>query len=470
MNNNTLKRAIVPILLILTITVIACYFIVTEYNRERRAAIKAQTEAEKGAEEEDEQEELVDMESLEYQVTGVLIAKDTEEKTVTLRPVANGNDFLLKYDGTTQFLGTYGNSLSMDQLRLGDIVDANYSVHSGKLKTLSLAEDSWTMTDISKFEINEKRKQMVIGDDTLKIDDGLVISYGQELAELMDVTDTDTLTVKGVDRKVCSVIVERGHGYIRIKNDAYFVGGWLEVGTDIIKPITSEMLVPVPEGTYHVKVSHKGYAGQKDMTIERDKEEILDLDEIDIEEVAIGHVRFEIEPDYAQLFVDDEITDFDDRVPLEFGIHKVHVELAGYESVDTNIKILSDYANVEITLEKADDDTSGTASSSTYMGPPAVTSSSTDTYSTTNLWDTSSSSTSTVVVSDTRQIYVEAPVGAEVYLDGNYIGIAPTNTNKVTGQHVLTLSKSGYTTKSYTINIDSDDRDVTFSFSDLIAE
>jgi len=462
---NVFQRALVPILFIALITVVAIYCITTEYNKEKR-----QQNLQNNKEEPPSEEELVDMNSLEYQVTGVLLNIDTDESSVTVRPVDGSKDFLLNYDGTTTITGRHGNSISLSQLKLGEIVDVKYSVHSGKLKNIGVSDKAFVMTDVSKFEFNEKKKSLTIGDDTFKIDDNLVISYGDKLAKLMDVTSSDTLSVRGIDRKVYSVVVEQGHGYIRLKNDAYFVGGWLEVGQEIIKPITSEMLVPVPEGKYHVKVTHKGYAGEKDMLIERDKESVLDLDKIEIEEVAVSHVEFKIDPDYALLYIDGEMTEYTERVPIEYGIHKIHVELAGYESVDTNIKVLSEYANVEITLEEATDSTSSSSSSSTNMAPPSTSSSSTMGI----LSPSSSSSTDTAgseyVVSGDKQIYVEAPVGAEVYLDGNYVGIAPAHTPKVTGQHVLTLSKSGYTTKSYTINVSNDDRDVTFSFSDLIAE
>lgn len=454
MKSSSFSKAIVPLLLILTLTVIACYFILNEYSKEKHdKTLNQMINHEESKETDDNSGDLA---KLEYETTGILIEKNTDDRELIFRPVEAGKDYLLAYDGTTAIYGKHGNSITLDQLRLGDIVDVAYSVHNGKLKRISLSDMAWTMTEVSKFTINEKRKQMTIGDDTFKIGDDLVVSYGESLAKLMDITEHDTLTVKGIDRKISSIIVDRGHGYLRLTNDAYFVGGWIEVGNDIIKPVTSEMLLPVPEGSYHVKISNRGYAGQKDMIIERDKEEILDLDEIEIEEVSIGHVEFEISPDYAQLYVDDEITDFDERVPLEFGVHKIKVTLAGYETVNTNIKILSDYASVKIALEKSDEESKSSSSNSS------------STSSSSTALDTSS--TASVILSEMRQLYVEAPVGAEVYLDGNYIGVAPTHTNKVTGQHVLTLSKDGYGTKSYTINVDSDDRDVTYSFSDLIAE
>lgn len=465
MNGDTFRRALVPILFISVITAIAIYCITNAYKNDRRKAAR-QAQEEQVSEQVKDSDELVDMNSLEYSIAGVLIVKDEEKKSVTISPIDGGKNFLLEYDGTTSIYGKHGNALSMDQIPLGEIVNVTYSVHNGKLKTIQVSENAFTMSGISKFEINEKRKSLTIGDDTYKLSGDVVVSYGDNLAELMDVTDLDTIAVKGVDRTVYSIVVESGHGYLRLKNDEYFVGGWLEIGQDIIKPISSEMLVPVPEGKYHVKVTNKGYAGEKDMIIERDKEATLDLDEVEIQEVEIGHVAFKINPDYAQLLIDGEITEYTERVPLEYGIHKVHVELAGYQSVDTNIKILNEYADVEISLEKESSSSSSSSSSTS-------TASYTDTSSSNYVGDTSSSSSSstdTVVISENRQMYVESPEGAEVYLDGNYIGIAPAHTNKVTGQHVITLSKTGYVTKSYTINVDNDDRDVTFSFSDLIAD
>lgn len=462
MSNKTLQKALVPIILIIMITLVACYFIITEYNEQKKASRNPNqnTVSEAGDE---AKEDVVGLDELSYDCTGTLLDKNEEEGTVTIRPIDGGDDFLLKYDGTTKFMAKHGNSITTQQLMLGEIVDVTYSVHSGKLRSVRISESAWTMTDVTDFLVNEKRKTMDIGDETFKIEDDLVISYGDRLAKLMDITEYDSLIVKGCDRKVSAIIVDRGHGYIRLMNDSYFVGGWIEIGQDIIKPVTSEMLVPVPEGKYHVKVTNKGYAGQEDMVIERDKEVVLDLAKVEIEEVAIGHIEFKINPDYAQLMIDGEMTEFTERVPLEYGVHKVHVELAGYKSVDTNIKIASEYANVEITLEE---DNETDSSSVTNKLPP--TSSSSSSFETSS--SSSSSDSSQVVVSDTNQIYVEAPEGAEVYLDGNYIGIAPAHTGKVTGQHVLTLSRNGYETKSYTIMVDNSDRDVTFSFSDLIAE
>ena len=290
----------------------------------------------------------------------------------------------------------------------------------------------------------------------------------------MDITELDTLTIKGYNRKICSVLIEKGHGYLRLLNDAYFVGGWIEVGQAVIKPITSEMLLPVPEGSYTVRLTNKGYAGQKNIKIVRDQETEIDLSEIDIEEVAIGHIAFHITPDYAQLYVDGDMTDFTERVPLEFGIHQIRVELPGYETVETNIKVGSEFANIDIELdeetEEAESASSSSSAKSSSSSSRSGSFSSSSESSSSSSSTTSASSSSTAVLSENKKMYVEGPSEAEVYLDGNYIGIAPVSTAKVTGSHVITLSRNGYQTKSYTVNIDNDGNDVTFSFSELVTQ
>ena len=65
------------------------------------------------------------------------------------------------------------------------------------------------------------------------------------------------------------------------------------------------------------------------------------------------------------------------------------------------------------------------------------------------------------------KVHVDSPEGAEVYLDGNYVGIVPCSFKKTSGAHVITLRKTGYTTRSYTIQVDEEDKDISYSFAEL---
>ena len=66
------------------------------------------------------------------------------------------------------------------------------------------------------------------------------------------------------------------------------------------------------------------------------------------------------------------------------------------------------------------------------------------------------------------KVYIDAPEGVEAYIDGNYVGITPVSFNKTAGSYVVTLRKTGYQTRSYTLQIDDEEKDVNYSFTELV--
>ncbi len=526
-----MKKATVPIILIAILTIFGIYLVAKEYTQTGRHKNNTAASSENEAvPEESSDPELENTGKSDASVSvfdAVLSGADYGFRTLTLKDPKSSKIAELSYDGTTEFFDRFGQSVTAKELPIGEILYVGYSADNGKLKYAGVNEDYFLLSNVEKYSVDEKKHIFSIGDTPYKYTDDVFIYSDEGKGEWMDLTDLDILSVRGKDREIYSIAVERGHGYIRIINDSYFVGGWIEVGKEIIKPITEDMLLPAPEGEFHVRLTNKGYAGEEDLTIVRNKETVLDLGKIEIEEVAIGHVEFNIVPDYAQLFIDGEITDYEERIPLEYGIHRIKIEAAGYEPVTTNIKVGSDYANVDITLDLDDSEAgsaSGSDSQTPFNGSTRTTSdpvsgqtltvsgtgsgsgasgnsntsgnsgASNNTGTSNNIGisnntgisgnigisgNTGSSSDITQIIADTllnsvisnnKKIFVQEPAGTDVYLDGNYIGVAPASTNKVTGMHVITLSRSGYVTKSYTVNIENDGNDITFSFSALNPE
>lgn len=466
-----MNKIVLPTILILILTSVICVFIASEYSntvREKNAAynkLNGQTTEEQAETEETTEELTGGKKRLMSDDTVILTGKNLSENELIFKNIRGGSAKPLSFDGRTTFLSKHGSPLTASEIEVGDIVDISFSTNNALLSEVKQSEKIWENKGISKFEIDEKKKTIKVGDDLFKLNNNLYVASNGLRAELMDVTGLDVITIKGIDKDIYSIKIDKGHGYIRVLNDSYFVGGWIEIGQDIIKILTEDMLIPVPEGDYDIKVTNKGYVGRESITVERDKETKLDLSKVDIEEVAIGHVQFDITPDYAQLYVDGIMTDFEERVPLEYGIHSVRAELAGYETVNVNIRVGSEFANIDIELDEElekDKDSSSSSSSSNSLSSTDNSSSSTDTSGVIN-----SSTSVASVISDNKKLYVEGPEGVEVYFDGTYIGIAPCSTNKVTGNHTVTLSKSGYNTKSYTINIENDGNDLTMSFSEL---
>ena len=384
----------------------------------------------------------------------VVMAVNQEEKTITLRNTDLQRNYTLDYSQATRITDRYGSSLSIAQVKAGDLVQVTFLKNKKRLNTLSLCSgEAWTYEKVTEYAVNRNTRVLTLGTDSYKIgDDTLIFSQGKPI-DWMDLNDVDVLTVNGIEQHVYSIVVEKGHGYLRLENDTYFVGGWIEVGESLISPITQDMLLTVPEGDYQVLLTNNGNRGIKNISIKRGEELDLDIGDIEIEETKIGRVVFSVTPGNASIYVDGGLVDVETPLELEYGIHQMIAGAEGYDTMTRYINVGEELANLDIRLEKTST-VSGNSSSNNSDK------------------NTAASGTGSVIsTTDQGQYHVmiTAPEKVELYVDGNYIGITPISFKKVAGSHVITLRKDGYVTRSYTIQVDEEQKDISYSFADLTA-
>ena len=373
--------------------------------------------------------------------TAVLVSKNNDE-TLTFMNIETGKNYTLSYTGATTIWDKYKEAMSMEQLSEGDIVDVKFLKTKKKVADITLHKDAFIYTDVTKYEINELTRTFTIVKEAFSYDKNVVIvSDGREI-DLMDLNDTDSLSVQGIGSTIYSVSVDKGHGYLKLANDEYFVGGWIEIGSSMIRPITEDMLLVVPEGKYDILFTNKGNSGTKQVTIRRDEEVTVDIGDFEIKEIQYGKVIFTLNPADASLYIDGKLIDTSSAISLEYGIHQLIAVASGYDTMTKYIKVGQESAGVSITMEKeASDDTEK---------------------------EDEKEEEDTIDISSYYKVYIDTPEGVEVYLDGNYVGISPVSFAKKPGTHTITLRKNGYVTRSYTIEIDKEEKDVTYSFADLL--
>ena len=322
-------------------------------------------------------------------------------------------------------------------------MDIRFLKSKKHLTSLKLSDRAWIYEGASRYEINTVRGEVSIGSETYKLTSNTqFLSEGRNI-ESMDLNPSDVLTFAGIDSQVLTIRVDKGHGYLRLENDENFVGGWIEIGQAQVQRITEDMLIPVPEGSYQVYISHRGGGGVKNVEIRRNEETLLDIGDLEVPEPQSGMVLFSLTPSSAELYIDGEPVDPSGPVTLEYGLHQMIVRAAGYQSVTQYIRVGQESAAVDVELD---------ANETTE----------TDT-------ESSEESSQTEVTDNYYKVYIDAPEGAEVYLDGNYMGISPCSFAKTEGTHVVTLRKTGYTTRSYTIQVDGEQKDISFSFAELVS-
>ena len=360
-------------------------------------------------------------------------------------------------DPDTQVQSTYVEPMadSYDEALLVDINTDESTIRFYNLqaqRTYTLQYDSATRikNGITDFEINSASRTMTYGADQYQIAKNAMILSGGSLLEANEIQPADTLKVVSKDHRIMGITVERGHGYVRLSGQDNFVDGFVEIGTAVIKRVTEEMLLVVPEGDYTLYISKNGMAGSEDISVKAGEETLVDVSKFEVnKDKETGKIIFTISPAKAELYIDQEKTLYDEPVELTCGIHQIRVQADGYKTLTQYIKVGTATANLNVELEESDgkDDEKDTTSTVT----PSVSKNSID-------------------ASDGYRVYIEAPTSAELYVDGAYVGIIPTDFAKKEGTHIISLRKDGCQTRSYTLEIDDTKKDVRYSFSDLVSK
>lgn len=396
-----------------------------------------------------------------YSDTSVVTGVNTSSSLITFQNLETGLRYTLSYDNLTFFTDSYDKGMVVSEVKPGMICNISFDREGKMLQSLTVSGDFYSRSNVDAFKFYNKGTRMEYLGDKYEIDENVVIMSGSSEIRVEEIAEDDIITVNGKDHRIYSIMLEKGHGYVRLENDDYFLDGYIEIGKDIRK-ITEDMMVMVPEGNYDILISNRGTTGVKNVTVGRNQEVTLDLSDIEIK-IDYSMVSISVEPEGAKVFIDGEkVTSIDTPVKLQYGIHEIIIRADGYETLSRYISVGSPTADVSFKLDKMDEDLDEKESKNSQSTSSGDTSS-----------DTSSEGNSGTTEGQTEntagaKIYIDAPANAEVYVDGNYVGIAPTSFLKKGQSMVITLRKAGCQTRSYTINIDDLENDSHYSFSDLL--
>lgn len=409
------------------------------------------------------------------------------KKRITFYNLALGRHYTLSYRGINSIKDKNGEELAVSQLQVGDLVIDSFVKEEKQLRTIQLKKDAFVTSGISDYEINKTARTMRIDGKPYQLGKYVFVLANGKDAQLEDINPADVLKVSGTDRVVSSIVVEKGHGYIRLSGEEYFIGGWIEVGEDLIRPISEEMLLTVPEGEYDVTVTNKGIGGVKHVVVEANKEANVDLSDLKGSEVKEGKILFTLTPANAYLSIDGKEVDISSPVTLEYGIHQMELKAEGYKTMIKYMKVSSPLANINIEMEQGKDDVEAVSGNSVQRKNPAGGSASANNLSSdagaqsgtqqpyTNkgssfIGDEQEPDRQIEDSSQGSRVSIEAPKDAQLYLDGSYIGVTPASFAKVSGTHEVSLRREGYQTRSYTLYFDDGDNNLTYSLADLVEE
>lgn len=420
------------------------------------------------------------------ELTGVVRAVDAEAKVITIGDIQSDTIVKLSYNGGTKVLNRFDEDVTMSKMIVGTIVDVKYNSNFNKLYQIQDSKDAWTYKNVDKMKVQREKNIITLGESNYGYKDDLVVVSDNEIISFLEVLSKDQLDIRGIDDQIYSIVVTKGHGYIRFTGYDAFVGGSVSIGVGTYLPVTENMNVVMREGTYKLKMVNGELIGTKNVAVARDQEVTVDMSEFKISNDRVGEVTFYISPDGADLNLNGGNVDYSKPIKLNYGEHKIIVSLDGYKDFagiltvaqakqEININLVPDTSEDESTgdddVDKIDKDDitldwdSDKTDETKPLSSPSTEPDSEDMESDDEKEDDKKDEA--IKVDKAHKITVQSPDGVEVYFNDMYKGIAPVSFSKIIGRGTISLKKEGYVTKSYDVDVVDDEEDVFFKFQAL---
>lgn len=412
--------------------------------------------------EEQTEEVLEDTESF----IGTIKEIDLLLNVITFVDVRTDAQYSLDYNGGVMITNKYGDILAISQLPVGEIVDVCYDGSQGKLVNMHVNENAMRYENVKDLTVDIYEKTLKAGGENLQYTDNVVVHDGDKLIEISALAPQDELVLRVYDGKLCSATVEAGHGYIKLVNYETYIGGMVEIGYDVIVPVTENMVLTVKEGEYELRITKGSHTGTRYVTVTKDIETTVDLSALQIEPDKTGAAVISVLPPEASpvIYVDGTKYEAGQEIELVYGRHIIRITAEGYERFAAYLVIDQAYKKYEYTLQAKGTGSKNTTEPSTEQKTTQDTDSATK-----EPGDKTTEATTAATTTEASEntVMVNAPVGAKLYLDGDYIGETPCSFTKTPGKHIITLTREGCITVTHVITLQDNGKNDTFSFDEL---
>ncbi|MDF2909071.1 MAG: hypothetical protein K0R34_4392 [Herbinix sp.] len=469
-NNRLIMSLLLGLGFLSAILLVTMY--ITGEGSGRRSAINSSTE--------EETQGNVAEEPSGNEVLGVVTLIKEEMREITLYDVLKEESATFTYSGGTNVIDKYGQEIAISQLPIGTMVEAIHPEKVTKLSELKISTKAWEYVGVNNLGIDRSSRVMKITSNKYKYTDDIFILGGTDVISVLELAEMDELTVRGYEETIWSITVTRGHGTVKLEDYEGFLGDYITIGYETMQQIAEDMVIKVREGNFNLTVENKNYTAIKNITVLRNQETVVSLSDIGPDAAKQGLVTFEISPFGADLFVDGKLTTYAEALELTYGRHDVVVSLDGYITYEGKLSVDNAGTSIRIRLpEVSSNEQASVTETETGVGSGdsnngAGNETDNDSTGTNNSDngttgdDTDNSSNEDYEVDDDHLIYVQNPIGASIYLNGEFQGVSPASFKKLIGTHVLTFIKEGYETTSYTVEVSDDNLDTYFNMPDLV--
>ena len=294
-------------------------------------------------------EEITIEESDPLVFSGTLVSKDLNSNVLTFIDVQSDEEMKLFYSGGVDLKNQYGKIISIGQVELGQIFEVEYQEEPAKIQTMTLSSESFELKNIQKFSWNKEKKSIEIAGEIYKYSDAVFLTGSKGTLSFSELDSKDVITARGVNGKVCSIVVEQAHGFLVLENYDTYMGGMISIGKESFS-VEEDMKLSIAEGTYEMVISKGDHSGSKKVVISPYEETKVNLSDIQILPNKTGVVKVKVQVEGAKVWIDGKTVDIEEEIALSYGKHQIKITREGYENFNDTLTIDTPYIIYKVDL------------------------------------------------------------------------------------------------------------------------
>lgn len=294
-------------------------------------------------------EEITIEESDPLVFSGTLVSKDLNSNVLTFIDVQSDEEMKLFYSGGVDLKNQYGKIISIGQVELGQIFEVEYQEEPAKIQTMTLSSESFELKNIQKFSWNKEKKSIEIAGEIYKYSDAVFLTGSKGTLSFSELDSKDVITARGINGKVCSIVVEQAHGFLVLENYDTYMGGMISIGKESFS-VEEDMKLSIAEGTYEMVISKGDHSGSKKVVISPYEETKVNLSDIQILPNKTGVVKVKVQVEGAKVWIDGKTVDIEEEIALSYGKHQIKITREGYENFNDTLTIDTPYIIYKVDL------------------------------------------------------------------------------------------------------------------------
>lgn len=340
--------------------------------------------------------------------TIALVKNINTSSELSLYDVKSQSNFYVKADSNTEITGRNNAPLRYNEIKVGDVIRISTDSEKKKALSITYCDQCLHKSGVTGVKFQPEAKTMSLDDGTYSYSEETIIKYGDKLMDIQDLEPIDVLTLNGYDKGVWSIMVEKYHGYLVVKNKEKIQDGTITIDSGQPISLSSQERIAVSTGAHRILIQGSNIESYTtDLYLTENERYEIDLSNM---QTKTGVIIIKSNIYDYQLFVNGEsVLDPSEPLVLPHGTYTIKITKEDY--LDWEEEVSLQEASIELSAQ---------------ILP---------------------------MVKKLDLVITTNPPGCTILMDDEEIGISPNSFQIAHGEHRFIFKKEGYYDLSVPLSI-----------------